>query len=237
MIENPNRRDVLTKGSALIVASGAVLSASPGKTQEGSTEPGFVRFGQARALYAPHSDSPPFGLGLTTFPKINLVKLFENSRDVNVHPGVQEIDVEKFTPTIIVGIILQASSQGSDGYVGNTLEPREGRSIEPSSDFLKKSKEILNFFTVPTTDISLAENMERGTVSYITVSYMDVRSYPIFVESDQRILVLLPIIFERHSIPERQCSFREVGSSFFRRLGYFGEGFFGDIGQIIQACR
>ena len=50
MIGKLNGRDVLTKESALIVASGAVLSASPGKTQEEPTEPRVAAFLEGRRL-------------------------------------------------------------------------------------------------------------------------------------------------------------------------------------------
>ena len=191
MIENPNRRDVLTKGSALIVASGAVLSASPGKTQE---ESGFIRFDQARVLYPPHAGFPPFGLDMTVFPEIDPEELFGNSREVELR-DMQEVDMTKFTSTYIVGHILQASSLGKDGNVGLILE-----SIDPHDHFLEKSEELLHFFAVPPTGISLADNMEGARVRYVVIHYMDVYRRGISIENDRITIALSPVF-------ERQCPF------------------------------
>ena len=200
MIENPNRRDVLTKGSALIVASGAMLSASPGKTQEGSTEPRFVRFDHARALYIPNSDSPPFGLYATVFPRINPEELFDNSREVKLHDG-PAVGMVEFTPPKTVGYILLASSQGEGGVNPELLHE------QISSGFLEKSEELLHFFAVPPTGIPLADYMEGARINYKIVEYMDRHEGVFFVESsrstlDRSTLMLSPAVL---SDSECQC--------------------------------
>lgn len=199
MIENPNRRDVLTKGSALIVASGAVLSASPGKTQEESTEPGFVRFDQARALYPPHSDSsPPFGLDATVFPWINLETLHGV---LETQYGAEGADLKlvEAAATDIVGGILQISRQGGDGDIVSTI-----RSGELSDDIPGKAETLLRFFPVPATDIALAEYMTGSGFIYIEVRYMNMNRKAFFIEHDQNIIVLSPVILPDS---ESQCSF------------------------------
>ena len=226
MIENPNRLDVLTKGSALIVASGAVWSASPGKTQEGSTEPGFIRFDHARALYIPHSDSPPFGLYATVFPRINPEELFDNSREVKLH-DVPAVGMVEFTPPKTVGYILLASRQGEGGVNPELLHE------QISSGFLEKSEELLHFFAVPPTGIPLADYMEGARINYKIVEYMDRHEGVFSLKVVEVLLIEVLLCYHQlyYQIPSvnvrSEFGLRILCYAIFRNIRNFGKCSFG----------
>ena len=214
MIENVNRRDVLTKGSALIVAGGAMLSASPGKAQEESPELGFVRIDQARALYGPHADSPPFGLDATVFPEINLEFLHSKLKTPYEAEGD---DLEGVPATHIVGAILQFSRQGGDWDIERIIRGRElpddiGRELP--DDILRKAETLLDFFPVPATNIVLAEYMGGSKIIYIDFNPRDVNGKAFFIGRDRDTLMLSPVIL---TDSECQCSFGDWALGFISR--------------------